>query len=431
MSCSSPSPRAARSRRRRQFFLPVGLLVTACAALLTVAVNGHSAGASPARPNVMLPTSGMIFGAAVGSNPDENDTRAVAVFEDELGRTLGLDRSFSSWDATEPSYAIKDDVKFGRLPFVTIQPQLSNGQKITWYGITSGAHDARIYAQARALKSVGHPILLSLDHEMNLRSGWGSAADYAAAMRHYVDIFRAVGATNVSFAFVLSASGYLNNGANAWYPGDSYVDWIGADTYNFAQCQPNIGLPHWRTLATTGQPFYDWAGKRGKPLVIAEWGTTNDPKNPQAKAQWISDAVKTLQGWPKVKAAAYFEADATCDWRVTSDAASLSAFKTLAASPLANAMPTARLSVLSGQDAGFGTVVFKGSNSTGANHATGSGVASWSFDPGDGTATITGRGQPGTITHSYRVGGQHIATLHVLDGTGRAATTSLTLPVQR
>jgi beta-mannanase len=60
-------------------------------------------------------------------------------------------------------------------------------------------------------------------------------ADFVAAWRRVVDIFREVGAANVSFAWIPVVYPdhpvtWVDSDIAAYYPGDSYVDWVGADT---------------------------------------------------------------------------------------------------------------------------------------------------------------------------------------------------------
>jgi hypothetical protein len=413
--------------------LSIGVVVVATAVALPIGSMPASSADSPvdagvvASSNVPIPSSGLIFGAMVSAEPGQKNSTAASAFENQLGRTLGMDRSYSRWDDPQPNYAIQYAVKAGRIPFVSIQPQRSDGSPVSWASIASGSEDATVRAQADALKAVARPIMVSLDHEMNLTTAYGTPADYRAAAQHFVTVFRAEGAANVSFAFVLSAAGYQDGQAADYYPGASYVDWIGADAYNFGGCQP--GLPAWRSLADTAGAFYQWGSAQGKPLVLAEWGTAQDPNDPKRQARWIDDAAATMQSWPNLKAAAYFDSDNyTCPWRVTDNADTLASFRTLARSAPANGLPTAHLTIFAGGTTTTGSVTFKENNSTGANQSTGNGIASWTIDFGDGTPTTSGSGQPSYSSHLYTTNTPHSATLRILDSAGGQATTTQTVP---
>lgn len=200
--------------------------------------------------------------------------------------------------------------------------------------IVDGQHDAYIRSWARAAANWGQPFFLRFAHEMN--GDWypwspgvngNTAADYIQAWRHVVDIFRQEGADNVIWVWSpnVEYSGIPNSLASV-YPGDAYVDWVGLDGYNYGTL--NNGT--WRSLATLFVPTYDKVTKMtDKPIMIAETASTEVGGN---KADWITQGFE--QGirvdMPRVRAVTWFEHDSTeTDWRVSSSAASLSAFRTV------------------------------------------------------------------------------------------------------
>ena len=71
-----------------------------------------------------------------------------------------------------------------------------------WSAIANGSQDATIVAHADAIKSFGHPMYLAFHHEPeNDLDTYGTPAEYAAAFRHVVDVFRARGVTNVAYVW--------------------------------------------------------------------------------------------------------------------------------------------------------------------------------------------------------------------------------------
>jgi beta-mannanase len=124
-----------------------------------------------------------------------------------------------------------------------------------------------------------------------------------------------------------------------YYPGGAYVDWIGADTYNFANCRGNGGT--WRSLTYLVAPVIAWIGSHapGKPLMLPEWGSVEGA--PGQKAAWFSAAESGLKSPPytQLKAMVYWNHVGTavdalhCDFRITSSASSLSAFKAMVNDP--------------------------------------------------------------------------------------------------
>jgi hypothetical protein len=391
----------------------IGVVSLALAA--TTAVSVVQLAPADASPN----SAGLLFGASshAATGLDITDV------ESQVGRTLAIERGYSRWDDAQPSTKVRNDVAVGRTPLLSISPQRANGAKLSWAGIASGAYDGEIAAQARGLASVGVRVLLAFHHEADLAGGYGSAADFRAAFRHYVAVVRSTGASNISFVVVLSAGAYGSK-INDWYPGDDVVDYAGADAYNFGACRP--GAIPWRSFATAVAPFRTWGEKHQKPLVLAEWGSAEDAATPGRKAQWIKDAGDVMRAWPQLRAASYFDQSGSCDWRLTTSSAALAAYRDLARSVVANASPTARLvgSVSSR------TVTWRPTGSTGALHITGHGVTRWTFTPGDGTPSTSGTGTPPALTHRYGAAGSFTATLTVSDGTGRSATTHSTATVR-
>ncbi len=395
-------------------------LVIASVAVMTFLSPSHAPASAATVGPVVPPSTGVLFGASIAATPGRSSAVAFGAEEATLGRGLAIDRSYAHWDDPQPSGPVLDDKAHGRIPMLSIIAQRANGTKVSWASIAAGSQDSVIRAQALGLKSTGIPMILIFHHEPEVSTGYGTAADFVAAFRHYVAVVRGQGATNISFGLVLTP--YTFNNPSAWYPGDDVVDWIGTDAYNTANCNGNGNA--WRSLATAGAAFYKWAAPHGKPLMLAEWGSAEDPSDPGHKAQWFTDAEATLASWPAVKAVAYFDqTGATCDWHINSSASSLSAFRALAHSPVANGAPTARLLTSVGTGAAPLHETFGLQTSTGAHNVTGSGVTSWSLDFGDGTAVARGSGQPGQVPHVYAAG-TWTSTLVVTDSSGRHASTT-------
>ncbi len=120
-------------------------------------------------------------------------------------------------------------------------------------------------------------------------------------------------ADNVRFVLILTPTAYASD-PSAWYPGDRYVDWIGTDAYNFGGCK--AGVSGWRSLSAAAGAFYQWASARGKPLLLAEFGSAPDRDDPDRQADWLQQAAATLADWPSMKAVIYFDQIGTCDWRL-------------------------------------------------------------------------------------------------------------------
>jgi hypothetical protein len=62
-----------------------------------------------------------------------------------------------------------------------------------------------------------------------------------------------------------------------WYPGQAYLDYIGADAYNWHNCRPGTSNP-WNSLEQLANPMRLFAqGKTIQGIMIPEWGLHRGP----------------------------------------------------------------------------------------------------------------------------------------------------------
>ena len=196
---------------------------------------------------------------------------------------------------------------------------------------------------ARRIRAFDKHIYLIFTHEpeSQANSAMGSSADFVAAWRAFVQVFRAEGVRNVSWTWTMTDWAFETTderAASNWYPGDDVVDVIGADVYNFADCA--VAGRGWETFREKMTPIRAWAKRHpGKPIILPEWGSTEDPSDPGHKAAWIRDARRHLKqkAWRRVKMVLYFQtvdpAIPRCNWPVDSSGRSLNAFAGMASDP--------------------------------------------------------------------------------------------------
>ncbi len=75
---------------------------------------------------------------------------------------------------------------------------------------------------------------------------------------------------------------FANGFAQQFWPGASYVDWVGADGYIF----PGRKYRDWQTVFG---PAYNFAVAQGKPMITGE---TAAPATNPATAGWIRTALR-------------------------------------------------------------------------------------------------------------------------------------------
>jgi hypothetical protein len=404
-----------------------GIALVLAATLLVGPVPGAAATADGASAADLVPAQGVLFGAGLPATGSSQDTEAtLSDQEDMLSRKLDLHRVYRLWDDSEPDTVLSTDVQRGRTPVLSIKPKYRDGRQVSWAAIARGDVDQAITAQADGLRSLGAPLFLAFHHEPDLSSNasYGTAAEFVAAWRHYRQVFAARGATNVAFTWIVTTSTFGKPGVtDTFYPGDDVVDWIGLDAFNWFGCSTGQST-NWRSLATVTAPFAAWARNHDKPLMLAEWGSVEDPAQPGRKAAWIRDALALAKSWPQLKAMSYLDAHGSCPWWVDSTPLTAAAFVEIGADRWAHPRPSALLATNTRLGPAPLTVHFDGSASTGTDAATGTGTVSWTVDFGDGSAPATGSGSPpADLSHTYAEG-TFAARLVVTDRTGRQSSDS-------
>jgi hypothetical protein len=233
---------------------------------------------------------------------------------------------------------IQQTARRGITPIISWEPQDPTNPTDPAYALTaiaSGAWDTYITQSARSAADTATPMLINLAPEMNgTWSAWGPGHNantpqaFVAAYRHVVDIFRAVGASNVGWIWAPNTDWNAQSVYSSYYPGDGYVDWLGMDGYNFGTTSSD----GWLTPAQIfGRSYLALVGLSQKPIIIEE---TASSELGGAKAAWITQLAQTIPAqFPAISALVWFQRNKETDWRVNSSAAALGAFQTLATNP--------------------------------------------------------------------------------------------------
>lgn len=318
--------------------------------------------AQPAQPATPEPGAAAPFftGAYLGdaSTTPERIGGAIAGFERLSGKRPALVKSFHDLDCdfTASGWCgrlLREVEAAGSTNYLALDVRWAGGpQASVLEAINQGKADARLTAIARGIRSVGDVVLLEPAWEMN--GNWSFAwqgvengnaagpAKYAAAWRRIVDVFRREGATNVRWVWNPNVGNPLTHaatGAGHWnwyanyYPGDAYVDYVGAHGFN----APKVWGGSWQSF--TEMTDGDAADRMlsdllrrypHKPVLIGEFGT--DEGTGDAKARWIREAYATMRA-RGVAGAVWFHMDKEADWRIDSTPAALAAFREAMAQP--------------------------------------------------------------------------------------------------
>ena len=284
------------------------------------------AAAAPASAHVrtgrnLVPRHGALFGAFVNSSGDA--WANVVGLQRTLGYRLTIVHHYRPCAIT--SYRIdKSALAHRQIPMISWSP----GGTTTAAEITSGSQDALITRTARDIKALHKKIFVRLAYEMDQPRGHpryiGTPREFVPAWRHVVRIFHRVGAKNARFVWCAIAANFKTGHAQAYYPGDRFVNWIAADGYNWYPAKPK-----WAGYRSIFSSFYHWAKRHGKPLMIAETGSMEDPHAAGRKAHWLKRARKWVHAHGHIKAVVYFDSVSPkgYDFRVQTSGSSLKAFR--------------------------------------------------------------------------------------------------------
>jgi mannan endo-1,4-beta-mannosidase len=199
--------------------------------------------------------------------------------------------------------------RHGASPLVQIDPT-----GVSLAAIASGRYDVYLRSYASAVKAFGRRVVLSFAPEANAPwYGWGyrhtSAAVYVAAWRHVVTVFRAAGARNVTWLWTVNAMQcdcHIRPPAS-WWPGSSYVNWVGIDGYYYQ--------PSWKFAALFGPTIKNIRTVTLDPILISE--TAAPAASQPAK---IADLFAGIRAYGLL-GFVWFDRNKEQPWRITSPAA--------------------------------------------------------------------------------------------------------------
>jgi beta-mannanase len=190
-------------------------------------------------------------------------------------------------------------------PLLTIEPHPLKGQRgPVLEAVLGGVMDDQVRQVARAVRASSPQIaLIRWGHEMELSGLYPWAANrpdlYRAAYRRVVSLFEEEGASNARF--VWSPAGEAS--ADAYFPGDDVVDYIGLTVLGDANWDWAFGLPP-QSFAQLLAPRYRRVEHFRKPIIIAELGVSGPPER---QAAWVVNAARALEQFPRVRALVYFD----------------------------------------------------------------------------------------------------------------------------
>ncbi len=270
----------------------------------------------------LIPTCGVLLGAAPAAKTGTGRTAAMSSFESEVGVDQPIYHAYHSGVGslfpTAEEIAIAHEAGDPHLLFLNWKPSVAS-----WASIANGNATVDRYLDKLATyikANFTDPFYFTIHHEPENdvveRPGSGyEAEDYAAMYRHVVLRLRDDGVTNL--VTVMDYMAYAPWDKQSWwpalYPGDDVVDWIGWDMYGYST-PGGYGYGDFAEMlnrgATASWPgIYPWAAEHfpTKPFMVAEWGIWYDAKDPGHQAAVFDSVASELAQYPQIKAMVYFD----------------------------------------------------------------------------------------------------------------------------
>lgn len=235
----------------------------------------------------------------------------VNEFAQAIGRQPNLVSYYSPWLEPFQARFATSAAKHRAMTIVQIDPK-----DISLANIAAGRYDAYLRSYATALKAYGNRVVLSFGHEMNGNwYSWGnqhtSARVFVAAWRHIVTVFRAAGADNAMWLWTVNIidESIPIPDPTPWWPGRSYVNWVGIDGYYYLSSQ-NFAQVFGPTIVAVLKLSSD-------PIIIAETGAAPTAGQPVK----INDLFSGIRAYGLMGFVWFDENTQGRTWRITNPGA--------------------------------------------------------------------------------------------------------------
>jgi beta-mannanase len=274
------------------------------------------------------------------------DMSRLSTFESDAGKHVAVVMWYQDWagGGSLNVSSLNAVAAHGSVPLITWEPwdatMGTNQPNYRLAAILAGDYDSYVQVWAQQLAAYGQPVLLRWAQEMNgTWYPWGvgvngnTPSQYVAAWQHLRAIFVAAGAVNVQWVWSPNVMWGTGQGAfDAFFPGESAVEWVGLDGYNWGAQGGRGSNGGWQSFSQVFSASYkDITALTTKPVMIAETASADQGGS---KPNWITDAyARIVAAYPRITAVVWFNEKKERDWRIESTLASQRAFAGAVASP--------------------------------------------------------------------------------------------------
>lgn len=268
-----------------------------------------------------------------------NENSDYNTIEAALGHQFALAREYRRIDQPFISSTGQSLVNSGHSLVLSVRARTASAP-VSYADIVAGKWDSQLLAGMTKLDSLATPTFFIFQHEADstaAKASCTSSADsacgpeFVAAWKHIYDLAHAHGLTHLRFTWTVTEYGFNPQTSvrnNYYWPGASYMDWIGVDAYN-GGCNSSW----WGSFATTMEYAVPWtqAHAPNLPIIIPEFGSIEGAST-DAKANYFYGIPNALQqpGYTNIRAMLYWNStEGGCDFRVTSSTPSYTAYKSV------------------------------------------------------------------------------------------------------
>jgi hypothetical protein len=251
--------------------------------------------------------------------------------EQQVGKTANIAATFVGFTEDFPDEFVSSVGSPTTTPLIFLETPDGS----TLRDVINGNYDDTLLAFAKKAQAFGKPLILVPFNEPNLNeSAWGfgtspenTAGNFKLAWAHVHNLFK--DAPNVKWGLAYNNVSIPDEPGNTFeslYPGETQVDYVGIDGFNWQEDG------QWQDFADTMGSTTQELMQFKKPIYIFSVGTGEDTAgNPALKAAWISDMFSWIKSHPEVAGFVWFNEDKSSqgekNWLIDSNPSAFDAFK--------------------------------------------------------------------------------------------------------
>lgn len=233
-----------------------------------------------------------------------------------------------------PTKNTKRVIRAGRVPFIRMMARTGWSSppdpNYSMESLADGSWDPELIRWCDKAAQIQSPLLVEFGTEVNgdwfpwngrwngggETTGYGDPSQpdgpesFIDAYRRIITTCRARGADNITWFYHADVGSSPNVSWNktwSYYPGDSYIDWIGLSDYG-ALRSGGWWASFRSRMDRALPPLINHIG-RDKPFAVLEFGAAEQFKDRGAKPRWIRRAFSDLlsRRWPEIRAVAWWD----------------------------------------------------------------------------------------------------------------------------